>query len=84
MIVGGAAMAEASLDGQSLPSMSRMSAQSYHMHHAHHTYHSSMRIYNPIQTLLLGQERSSSVSNISNMNCNAITIHSDPDDQEQA
>jgi len=84
IIVRGAAMADASLDGQSLPSMGGNSAQSRHTHHTqhtHHTDHSSVRIK---QTLPLGQERSPSVSHLSSMNYDAIVIRSDPDDQEQA
>eukprot|EP00957_Ditylum_brightwellii_P183255 13958854-Ditylum_brightwellii.AAC.1 len=43
----GTAMADASLDGQSLPSMGKISAQSCHTHHTqhmHHTDHSSMSL----------------------------------------
>ena len=58
IIVRGAAMANASLDVQSLPSMGRMSAQCHlinHTQHMHHTDHSSARIK---QTLPLSQELS--------------------------
>eukprot|EP00957_Ditylum_brightwellii_P005644 430932-Ditylum_brightwellii.AAC.1 len=64
-------MADASLDGQKL--------QSLHTQHMHHTDHSSVRICNPKQTLLLDQDCSPAVSNLS-----LITVHNDPGDQEQA